>query len=532
MSGVLQGVALAYDLCYEGWPEDYRQRVAKEIQSNAPKSKKGKVFNLEFLAGGGKYPPASNHYGAYLAGPGFAALALKGDPGVDSARMEKLLQKVNASLKTVLTKGFGNGGWFGEGTGSDKTAIFPGVSGLIQSLRIAAGKDWGEGASNGRNIILARALELISYPNSVRRPPRGKYAHGTWFWPGARRDSFGDRGGWSQDGLFAIGIGTLPERYRPGMVWIYNHFVEPNVEPTKKIYEARIDPLHAVYAFVNWPLDKKEANPSETFPLAVHDSLHGYILCRGGFKDENDVLFTGLARRGPVGYHKVRAQQDVWIWGMGYRVSMGAFSKAPTSHWKTAKDGSACFTVGENAWAVDYSGAAGCDAVIVSAAPQTIKVEPPVKTSTAEVPTSKINLTGSWDNTVSIKQSGQTLTATTPKGWKTAKGALNGRQIKMQFGQGGKTKLNGKISADGNTIDWDNGYSWERSGKKVNWTFKDGEKVKPAKIKVGSKEISIVTFSSSGKHPEPKVEGNQLKLGEQTISFEGNKISLSKFGGK
>ncbi len=365
-SGVHQSVAITYDLCYDAWPNDYRLKVIQEIQTNAPTALQSNgSLTLEALAHGVKYPPSSNHFGAYIAGPGFAALAIKGDPGADSPRMEKVLDEVNGSLRRLFTNGFGDGGWFGEGSGSDKTASMPGIDGLMQAMRLSAGKDWCEGAPNGRMVILTRALELVPTANAVDRPARGHYAYGASFYRIAKRSDFRDRGGWSSDGLFCIGIGALPERYRPGMAWIYDNFVEPDVKPVDRIYEARLDPITAVYAFVNWPIDKPAENPTKVFPLAIQDTVHGYVLCRNQFQDQNDCLFTGLARRGPVGYHKERAPQEVMVWGLGLRTSMGRLS-GETTHWQPATDGSACFTMGGVPWAVDYSNTSGAAAVIVN----------------------------------------------------------------------------------------------------------------------------------------------------------------------
>jgi len=213
-------------------------------------------------------------------------------------------------------------------------------------------------------VMLTRALELIPGPDAVHRPPRGNYAYGTRYWR-ADRSEFRDRGGWSADGLFGIGMGALPERFRPGLAWMYEEFVEPDVRPEERIYEARLDPIHAVYAFVNWPVGRPAVNPSSVFPLAVHDSLHGYVLARNRIQDGDDCLFTGLARRGPVGYHKNRATQEVMVWGLGIRTTMGSLS-GQTTHWQPGADGSAIFTMGGVPWAVDYSGASGAVALIVN----------------------------------------------------------------------------------------------------------------------------------------------------------------------
>jgi hypothetical protein len=530
LSGVLQGVSIAYDLCYDGWDEEYRREVAKEIQTNAPRKYNGKggPFTLEELAKGSKYPPSSNHYGAYLSGPGFAALALKGDPGADDKRLEKILKTVESSMRTVMTRAYGDRGWFGEGTGSDKTACFPGLVGLMQSMRIAHGKDWCEGAPNGRHVILTRALELTNAPDMVARPPRGLYAHGTDSFYGGRRATYRDSGGWSSDGLFSIGLGALPDRYKPGMKWIYQNFVEPDTDPTERIYEARIDPLHAVYAFVNWPLDVEAENPEKAFPLAIHDSVHGYVLARSGFSvDRNEVLFTGLCRKGPTGYHKTRAPQDVWVWFRDYRIHMGQFSRRGISNWKAGSDGSAMFTNSGNVWAIDYSGAAGCEGAIAAMGRVPIHVKKLVKAD--KVPDDKIDLSGKWSDGVTIEQDGKTVTATTPKGWKTATGTLEGRTIKMRFGAKGKIKLTGRVSPGANTIDWSNGYTWKRRIKTPRWKYAPGEKVKVSSVKSGRRTVTIVTFAVDGEHPEPKVDGNTIQLGKQRIELDDGRLVLKQF---
>ncbi len=526
LSGVLQGVAIAYDLCYEAWPDDYRRKVVKEIQTNAPGSGRKKL-TLEFLARGGNYPPSSNHYGAYISGPGIAALAIKGDPGVDNERIEKILATVESSVRTVLTKGYGDGGWFGEGTGSDKTAMQPGLLGLLQSMRIAAGKDWCEGAANARQIILTRVLEFIDAPDGVRRPMRGYYSHGPHFWPGGTRERFRDRGGWSADGVFCIGIGALPRRYRPGMVWVYENFVEPDVAPARRIYEARIDPLHAVYAFVNWPVGVEAENPAGAFPLAVHDSLHGYVLCRSGFGDINDILFTGLCRTGPTGYHKVRPPQDVIVWASGYKLTMGRFGRSGIGNWTPGADGSATFVNGETAWAIDFSGAAGCKGLIATTG-RGPNVTAPAPEMPA-VPDDAIDLTGHWTDggPISVKQEGKTLTitwGTVRKRTKTA--TLDGRTLILPWNK--ERTLTGTVSADAQVVQWAGGV-WTRVNKRPRWEFSEGEPVKPVTVMLGDQKVNVITFAPDGKHPDVKVDGGAIVVGKQRVRLEDGRLALEVF---
>ena len=295
-------VSLAYDLSYDGWPESFRAEVVKRLQNDVPNTLKGKPSTrstLEAMAGGGKYPPSSNHFGAYIGGPGLVAMALMGDPGVDTSRMRALLAKCQDSLRTLLTKGFGDGGWFGEGTGSDSTPMQPGTNIMIAGLRRTQGVDWSTGSMRSNFMLLTRFLEWVPAANGVHRPSRGQYSHGDRIY---KADKLKDSGaGWSHDGYFSIGMGALHPDYRPGAKWLYENFVDPDAGVAERFYDAPISPLHAVAAFANWPIGVEPANPTGVFPMAVHDSTHGYVISRNRFEGRNDVVFTALARTGPVG---------------------------------------------------------------------------------------------------------------------------------------------------------------------------------------------------------------------------------------
>ena len=86
--------------------------------------------------------PGYNHYGAELGGATIALLAIRNDPGIDTARIDRFLDKNLIRLRTILDQGFGDGGYFAEhagpgGIGSD-TAFIP----ALQMLRNAAGEDF------------------------------------------------------------------------------------------------------------------------------------------------------------------------------------------------------------------------------------------------------------------------------------------------------------------------------------------------------------------------------------------------------
>ena len=141
VSGMLQAVALAYDLNYTGWPADYRQDVLNKIQNIQAKTiGKGKQYTLQTVAAGGGYPPGSNHFGAYVGGA-IAALAILGDPGADDAKLKKVIATAHKATQQLLTSGFGDYGWFAEGSGSDRTAMQPGMLGFFQAQKLCLGLD-------------------------------------------------------------------------------------------------------------------------------------------------------------------------------------------------------------------------------------------------------------------------------------------------------------------------------------------------------------------------------------------------------
>jgi len=287
-----------------------------------------------------------------------------------------------------------------------------------------------------------------------------------------------------------------------------------------------------VYAFVNWPTDIKAEDPAKAWPLAIHDSTHGYVLARNGFDKENAVLFTGLCRIGPVGYHKVRAQQDVWVWGMGYRVGLDRFGRAGIQDFQTAKDGSTTFKNGETAFAADFSKAAGCDAVIIRYPSKGLSVMPPKAPGEGAVADADINLQGRWNNGLRFEQNGKNLIAYNRKPGKPEKqlgfGTLEGRKITRAC-EKKKGVSEGDVTADANKIEWANNTEWTRGKKSKKWKHQDGDKLKTFSQSIGGASATIITFAADGKHPSVSVEGDTLVIGGQKASLKNGAFVLETF---
>ena len=79
-----------------------------------------------------------------------------------------------------------------------------------------------------------------------------------------------------------------------------------------------------------------------------------------------------------------------------------------------------------------------------------------------------MNIAGTWTTkhhvtSLVIAQDGNNLLSNwlvANASWQVATGTLNGDQISMSFNGG--TPLGGTVSADGNTISWNNGGIWYR----------------------------------------------------------------------
>ncbi|MFW5840220.1 MAG: hypothetical protein ACOCZE_06540, partial [Planctomycetota bacterium] len=339
MSYVLQSICLTYDLCADAWDEDYKKSVVEKVMNtNQKKVNKNKYYTLERLADADGYPPTSNHYGAYLLGPGLVALTFKGEPGADDARLEKIQATVEKNLKKVLTAGFGDYGWFSEGISCGRIAANNGVLPLMQSLKVAGGLDYITPRVNGRATVLRLMHEIVPTGKWVDEKA-GKY------YPMPSRPQIPHRGDYGNNELyqrpiishmgdFAHGMGAVTDREAAAMAWIYANFIEP--EGIEK-WNMGPYPHLGLYAFVNWP--ETRIDPDEVLPHVIADTTHGYYAARNRWQDNKDALVTTLLKRGPHGYKSGRVGRGTSVWALQVKHGFGGLS-GQTTHYRPGADGS------------------------------------------------------------------------------------------------------------------------------------------------------------------------------------------------
>jgi hypothetical protein len=351
--------ALGYDLCYDGWDEAYRRKIA-EIFANY---NEGQFCSLQELVRGARHFPASNHWGMQVGGGAMAVLAIMNDPGVDMNKIRPLLEVSQKAMIRNVTEGFGDGGYFAEGDGTGSMASHIIYLSALQAWNVAGGKDFITPRPNARWTALKYVLLTVPQPGRLDNlgscfPERGGYPHNIW----ARAD------GVSGAGYFSIGYRAVTERERAGLWWFYNQWLREHDAKKGTPWDTLSPyPHHSILAFVNTPFGTQPVNPIEVMPWYVHDTQHGFFAFRSRWQDENDIVVSQLTRRTR---HRFAHGPDraMVIQNGGRKLQWGSIpgnaNILAVSDSRTAVVGNS-----ETSVAIDFSKASGADAMLVMTGP-------------------------------------------------------------------------------------------------------------------------------------------------------------------
>ncbi|MCH8539648.1 MAG: hypothetical protein LAT58_02640 [Opitutales bacterium] len=414
---ILGGIALAYDLCYHAWPEDFRQEVALRLQNynQPPASQYDPVnldeelvelqkdipaylrdvegFSLDYLSGRTGYPPGSNHYGAFLGGF-TAVLAIHGDPGTDTAFLDERLREFEHNIPRLLTQGFGDRGFYAEGDHPGRISANVGMLEALIALRNVTGRDYLTATSNAEWVTLKWIHMLIPRGDRLWHPKRGVYGS----------DHFSGIGQ-SGSGEFAYGFGSVSPRYHPALLWVYQNFEHP-VRPH---YGANTYPHRAVHSLVHWPVDVEPANPSGILPHAIVDKVHGYFATRNRWQDENDIHISLALENGPTGYHTLRPRGRGVLIVAGFGTHLGwstrSFGAQPVA-WETEEDGSFRLALRrgerEGALTVDFSGDSGVAGVLLATGE--LFDQPPSESNSGPIRTHQVEAGGHTVHVITLSE--------------------------------------------------------------------------------------------------------------------------------
>lgn len=507
----LWGLGLAYDLGYNYWDEDFRKYMINGIMANT---------HFDAIPNSPRHGPGCNHYGAHTGGAGACHLALRGDPELTAAQSKKIernLEKLINNAKGEIVLGYGPGGHYYEGHHCGRLSSNTGLIPFIQAYRVAAGKDLVKHCSNAQWLSSKWIYDLFVHPDKTS----GDIQRGMYCRP---FDNTG--GGMSGLGDFALGFGIVPEKHKASFLWTYNTTIAAGREEYD--YDVTVYPIHGVYSFVNWPIGLKEQNPKELLPLVRHDPGPNYFVFRNDWtKDGSDLVVTALLGSRPRSGRGMATGGSVCVGGRGLKSTKknndpqpkvdhfyrfpGMFHGSKLTYKRLAVDGSGVisgirmepievkaesapppkipFHKEVTSLAVDFSGASGSDLLVAMTGPQIGY------------------MVAYWMQICGMQKP---IEAQSETGWKTktlflrADGSISGAG-------GGKGPKMGGVSLDEDEESDGLGDDLDIGGGKSK----------------GMREWVVMTI---GKKTFPKVsrDGDTIKVGGQTLKFDGKKIILGK----
>lgn len=488
-SPIVAGVALAYDLCYGAWTPERRQRVSRWLLGQANWLLKG-----DSPKNGWNNNPWSNWNGRARAAAGLAALALIDDPQFPQAR--RFSQLAERHIRRYLKTAIGNSGFGIEGdhytTEVFTLTVFP----FLQAYRNATGLDLVEGS--GAELLLPLYLmRTVPQGGELPIPAYGRHRY------------------YAGGSLFAMGLGTLPVRLSPPVMAFFARYLGQAGDRSFGI----ASPYQAAYALAAYQEVPPE-NPLTVFDRVLVDEAKGFYLFRNRWQDDNDFVASIYLKRQPLGgswsFPDVGSFR---IWGLGGHWANPGPSEAEqqentvflpqTRPWNAGKpisfesrpDGSGTVSLRTDdifrpnsdppvgigsvrSFAADYSGAAGVPGLFAVA-------DRFLGSTEAEEFREKV-----W---VMHTEGEVTL-----QGQRFTIRAANGATMAGTFVAPAPVKL-----------------SWQKTAT--------GGKI----LAAGGSEFFVVMSVQQGSAPAVQVSGSGLnatvKVGEQEIRFEGDRLVLSKF---
>ncbi|MGD0900248.1 MAG: hypothetical protein ABR915_20640, partial [Thermoguttaceae bacterium] len=263
----LLGIALAYDLCYDAWDEEFRQLLAEYIQVAALELGSGMYEGFAMDAKVFDPDPARHRNASRMACAGLAALAVLGDTdtaGQPLAEVDRLARLAERQVLHYLRAGITQSGVSPEGATYKDFALANGVLQFLQASRVARGRD----------LTAANRMLLAGNVLAARLEEGGKCDFGL--------ASISIQA----SGLWPIGLGSVPRDLLPAMRWCFDR----DVGLAGKQHFGCAYPYQAAYVLANYPFDLPAKSPAEALPLVAPDNMHGHFLLRNRWQDAGDAM--------------------------------------------------------------------------------------------------------------------------------------------------------------------------------------------------------------------------------------------------
>jgi hypothetical protein len=305
-----QGLAIVFDLCYDGWDAAFRAKCVDELQQRALE-----LITARFNGGGmggANLAVWSNHNGIRVSGAGLAALAVLGEKNSEGKVMDcaaLIAEQAAREARGFLTLGQGGGYYHMEGCFYKGMTYRRGLLPFLLAYRTALGL---QVQTPGMADWSAAGYFLEGQPGQVF--PRDEVAAdaGT---VGVDVETLGDI-------IWTQGWIVTPDHLLPGMKWLNDRAVGLNGNKTFGVPY----PYLAPYLMATYPFATPASDPAVSYPWVSPDPYMGHYVFRPLIKDKDDILVvTNLKsntkaschyeRTGVAALLNVRGLGKTWIDG-------------------------------------------------------------------------------------------------------------------------------------------------------------------------------------------------------------------------
>ncbi len=328
-------VAVAYDLCYDAWPEDFKRKVVAYLLADAEDTIAGRDM-------GGNKHVCSNWWAKPYSALAFIGLALWGEPG--EAPPGPPADGPDADLERILWR-FDMSEWERLGrVNPDYQRLFEtGRQLMYWHYREAVGTGGfrGECAHYGLKATEMPAeyapcyrrmfgRHVSPYDDITHMLPRMVFCHDYPADGEAAGEGKGGRpvplniNGWSAiwGNYFASLYEVTPERWRPAMLWAWNRQlgVTGPDGAARMLADRTMDEHgtgHPAPFFVGYPADATPRHPAECMPLSWQAPDMGYYGFRSGWTGRGDFVLGLYAKTRHIGGWKGPNAGTFRLYGLG-----------------------------------------------------------------------------------------------------------------------------------------------------------------------------------------------------------------------
>lgn len=273
----LMALALAYDLCYDGWDETFRAEITEELQQRTLESFTGTFQGRRM---GGLNPSVwSNHNGIRASAAGLGALAIWGEANTQGDVLEAaeaIAHQCAWEAREYLRMGLGGGAWGMEGFFYRGMTMRRGLLAFVAAYPNVTGKAI---QSEGYGEALISGYFIEAWPG--RLFPRVEGYDGT----GKGMDIDADT---LPDLVWSMGAPLVPREQLPA----YKSLLELTVGREGDGTYGIVRGFYAPFAVAGYPREVKMAPPGEHLPWISPDRQNGHWVFRPTWKTADDILMV------------------------------------------------------------------------------------------------------------------------------------------------------------------------------------------------------------------------------------------------